>query len=1190
MKSSFGYRFVLALSLFNSFSTANAVEITARIEGTITDPSGAVVPNAQVTATNIDTGVVTTRTTSSAGDYIFQKLPIGAYSISVSVPGFSRYTATGIMLNIDQKYVLPIKLSVGSPSETIEVKANGVQVNTIDMQLSNVVESHQSTELPLIGRNFTNLELILPGVQASNDRFNNNFSVNGSQSQQSAYVINGADTNELGLNTIAFQPNIDALQEFNFLTGPLNAEYDRNSGAIISAAIKQGTNRIHGSAFEFYRDTFLNTRNYFQKNPITLPTPTFHQNIFGGTVGGPILHNKLFAFGAYQGTRQAVPQGAGNVTVFTAAQLAGDYTSSVFPTNKFSAKNVIPATVNIPGCASGKDTFATCLARLKGVVPASAFSPISVNLAKTYVPAPNTGSNVYTFSPIQANSIDQYIGRFDFNPTQVNQFYFVGIHEHGAQTDTLPFSGATIPGFGDKSDTILYQFSAGWIRTFGSSAVNDLGIHYTRLNGDTLKPQHVVAPSSLGFSISPQNTASQSVPIINLLGADTSQPNFTMGFSVNSPQPHIEQVHQANDSFARTFGHHNLKFGYDWRKYTWAVSFSTNNNGSFAFNTTSNIYSSGNIALDYLLGVPATYAQGSGTRTDTYAYLNYLYAQDTWKAMPSLTLSYGLGWQIDTPLYSLQYGGIGVTCFLPGQQSKIFSTAPVGLNYPGDPGCNNASGATTKYYQFGPRFGFAWTPELGVLSGGASNKLSIRGGYGIYYNRTEAETALQTISAPPFGVNSTGAVDYGLASNPSFANPYQDLNVVGAAGSYPNKFPFVPPAAGATPSFAVYKPFSLSQLNPAFRSPYSENVQLTVEREFPGLTVARMSYVGTFGRHNQAVIEGNPITQAGHDACLADPTCVTNRRTQSVRYPTHSQYGYADPTFNRGQNPFTSIGLVSSISTSNYNSLQLSLNKSLTHGLALQASYTLSHSLDDASSFEGSALGGAPNGRSYNQFVKGLNYGNSTFDVRHRFVIAPIYVVPFKPSGGAFSAYNLLFSGWQLSGIASFATGAPFDVLYGSNSASPGNSLWCSPGPGMSYYACPDIPQQVAPIVRPDIRTMIVNPTTGASTNRTAFFKTPGLFLGTSPSFVDETIGTFGNVSRNKYHGPGINNTNIIIAKNFALSSDNVRYLQLRMESDNVFNHTQFSKPIGSFTTPNFGAITSAAAGRQTQLAVKFYF
>ena len=183
--------------------------------------------------------MVTTTTTLASGDFIFQKLPIGTYSVSAAAPGFSRFTATGIALNIDQEYVLPIKLAVGSSADMVEVHASGVQVNTTDMQLSNVVDSHQITELPLIGRAFTALELILPGVQASSDRFTTAFSVNGSQTQQSAYVINGADTNDLPLNTISFQPNIDALQEFNLLTGPLNAEYDRNSGAIISTSIKQ---------------------------------------------------------------------------------------------------------------------------------------------------------------------------------------------------------------------------------------------------------------------------------------------------------------------------------------------------------------------------------------------------------------------------------------------------------------------------------------------------------------------------------------------------------------------------------------------------------------------------------------------------------------------------------------------------------------------------------------------------------------------------------------------------------------------------------------------------------------------------------------------------------------------------------------------------------------------------------------
>jgi hypothetical protein len=326
------YRVVLATLLSVSFVCANAVD-TARIKGTVTDPSGAALANVQVMAKDVDTGVVTTTTSNASGDFIFQNLVIGTYTVSATAPGFSRFEATGIVLHIDQDWVQPIKFVVGSSVETIKVQANSAQVNTTDMQLSHVVDAHPIMELPLIGRNFTGFILILPGVQASSDRFTNNFSTNGSQSQQSAYVINGADTNDLPLNTIVFQPNIDALQEFNLITGPLNAEYTRNSGGIVSAVVKQGTNQFHGDAFWFYRDTFLNTRNFFQKNPITLPTPTFHQNIFGGTVGGPILKDKLFAFFAYQGTRQAVPQtGAnlGNVQVFTPAQLAGNYAGTNF--------------------------------------------------------------------------------------------------------------------------------------------------------------------------------------------------------------------------------------------------------------------------------------------------------------------------------------------------------------------------------------------------------------------------------------------------------------------------------------------------------------------------------------------------------------------------------------------------------------------------------------------------------------------------------------------------------------------------------------------------------------------------------------------------------------------------------------------------------------------------------------------
>ncbi len=380
--------FVLAFSV----GAAYAVNVNARIKGTVTDPSGAVVPNAAVTATNTATGVKYPTKTNASGDYFFPQLPVGTYSISVSAPGFKAFVATGITLTIDQEYVEAVKLEVGNTSETLEVAADAVQVNTTDMQLNNIVDSRQMVELPLINRNFTGLELIQPGVQASSDRFGG-FSVSGAETQQSEYLVNGADSNDLALNTLVIQPNIDAIDQFNLIEGPLNAEYDRNSGGIVSATIKQGTNHIHGDVFEFYRDTFLNTGNYFSYVAATPTTPAhknvtpYHQNIFGGTLGGPIFRDKLFAFGAYQGTRQRVPgtNGGGSTTVFTSGQRSGDFSNDIAGNNlgyKFNLTNNIPGTLHIPSCGTAV-TWGDCIKNNGGHFTTADFNPIATKLLST---------------------------------------------------------------------------------------------------------------------------------------------------------------------------------------------------------------------------------------------------------------------------------------------------------------------------------------------------------------------------------------------------------------------------------------------------------------------------------------------------------------------------------------------------------------------------------------------------------------------------------------------------------------------------------------------------------------------------------------------------------------------------------------------------------------------------------------
>jgi hypothetical protein len=1195
-------RVIVGTILAVSFSYAYAADVNAHIKGTVTDPAGAVIAKASVIATNEATGVKYTTESQADGGYLFPQLPIGTYTIKISAPGFKEFQATGIVLNIAQEYVEPAVLTVGSTSDVVEIHADAVQVNTTDMQLSNIVNSSQMVELPLINRAFAGLALTLPGVQGTSDRFGT-ISVSGAQSQQSEYLINGADDNDIALNTLVVSPNLDAIDQFNLIDGPLNAEYDRNSGGIVSATIKQGSNHFHGNVFEFYRDTFLNTNNFFQKTfssttgARTDKVAKFHQNIFGGTLGGPIFKDKLFFFGAYQGTRQAVPQSTSNVTVYSSAELGGNFSqfngtattrpaSATTITNPDGSKTIvpgqsygtfsnksIPSTISIPGCTTPLETWAQCAYDLKGVFPTSAFNSISKTLIQQYVPAPNSGTN-FIYNSTTNTSGNQYIGRFDYALNPRNQFTVVGLYNQSTTSNGLPFSGSNLPGFGDGSLTHSQVWTGDYVHQFSATAVNDLSGHYTRLDFNSGAPQKVVAPSSVGFAINPQVTSgAQTIPTIIL-----NSPYFNLGGTNNGPQPRVDQTIQFDDIFSKTYGHHNLKFGYDGRKFSVVNLFLASNSGAYTFATT-NPFSSGDQSLDFVFGNPSSFSQGSGNIIQADAFLNYIFAQDSWKVFPTFTLNYGLGYSIDTPLRNHQYGGLAIACSILSQQSKVFPGAPKGLNYPGDPGCTFSGQAYTRYNEFGPRIGFAWAPDLGVISG--QGKLSIRGGFGIYYNRSEEETSLQTLGTPPFGITSFGAGDF--AGRPQFANPYADINngkkqsSGGNAGgplpqaSQPNRFPYVAPTAGQAVNFSQYgQIFNISGYGPDFRAPYSENFQLSVEREMPSQIVARLSYVGSLGRHNQTAYEGIPVTPAGHAACLASPACIADADNQAIDFTSHTTA--TDPNF-------AEMGLVGSSASSSYHSLQASVVKGLTRGLQFQLSYTYAHAQDSGSSFENSGFGS--NGqRGYNQYDTTHNWGDSLFDARQRLVFSPIYVVPSLKSGSWYSPLNLAVSGWQVSGIMTLATGLPFDISYAGGSS---NSLWCSDQ--NSFYACPDAPNQIASINKNfNIRSRI-----SASGNRVQYFA--------KTSWAAETIGTFGNTHRNPYHGPGINNTNMILAKNFNLSADGVRRLQLRMESDNVFNHTQFANPnstwadsVPASTTTGFGQISSAASARQTQLAAKIYF
>ncbi len=1159
------WRSVVILStILAAFTCAYAANVNGRISGTVTDPQGAVLPGAQVSATNAATGVKYTTVAGQDGGYLFAQLPIGSYAVSATMHGFQTFTASGIVLNIDQEYVEPIRMKVGSAAETVVVTESSVQVDTTDSELSNVVDAQQLVDLPLIGRNFANLALTLPVVTGlpSGERVGG-LSVSGSQNQQSAYMINGADTNDIALNTQVITPVLDAMAEFNMIDGPLNAEYDRNSGGIVSASMKSGTNQVHGDAFDYYRDTFLNTNGFFQKHVDGTPATVspYHQHIVGGTVGAPILKDKLFIFGAFQATPARTPQGAGSVTVYTSDNLTGNFSQDVAGTGPAGvpfSTNPIPSTITIPGCVA-TDTWSSCLGtKLNGMVPTSTFNPVTLALVKKYVPAPNNGTTGYQFNETTIQTAYQYDGRVDFNPDTKDQLSFIGIYGFTQTANTIPFTGATVPGFGDGNVTHVQQYTFEYVRQFSSTAVNDLAAHWTRLNFKASFPQQIVQPSSVGFDITPQDKSGATVPQLAVSGF------FTLGGTNNGPQPRIDSTYQVEDNFSKVFGHHTLKFGWDGRRFNVWNIFDASNSGAYAFNNTDSAYGTGDPSLDLLLGIPATYSQGTGSIIQAQAFLNYIYAQDAWKVSDQLTVNYGLGYSLDTPMQNHQFAGIGVSCFILGETSTIFPGAPENLVFPGDKGCTNAGQATMHYDEIGPRLGFAWSPILGAISGGPG-RLSVRGGYGIYYNRTEEESSLQTLGTPPFGFTSGGAAD--LGGSPSLVNPYADING-GAAQSEGNRFPYAEPKAGAAIDWVdTLEPvFNISSFAPSFRAPYAQNYQLSVERELPSKVIARVSYVGSLGRRNQTAFEGNPETAAGHAACVANPTCIADRNTQAYNFPANKLAGAYTGILNEG--------LVGSESSSHYGALQASVTKGETHGLLFQLSYTWSHALDTGSSFEGTGFGNDGE-RGFNQYQPSLNFGDSSFDVRQRLVFAPVYTVPFRQGGSAFSPANLALAGWSISGITTVATGTPYDISYAGTTS---RSLYCDAS--LAFYACPDVPLQTGAVTFSNPRTRIP---TGLSHSGDSTWFSAG-------SFTAEPIGSFGNVHRNPFHGPGINNTDLTLAKNFSFGGEGTRSLRIGMASQNAFNHTQFNNPVTTYGSGTFGLITAAANARATQLFATINF
>lgn len=1160
---------VLVVGLFWTIP-ARADNLYASIRGTVTDPSGAVVPGATLTATNLATGLRYTATSSNDGLFSFLQLPIGDYSVTAEKSGFKGFTAAHIHLDLDQIFSLQVAMELGATSETITVEANPAQVETTSMQLGTTVTGSQIVDIPLNGRNWTQLMQLQPGVEASNDRFGTGaFSTNGSETQQNSFLINGTDSNDAALNTPLVVPSPDAIGEFNLVSSTLNPEYGRNSGAIVNAAIKSGTNQFHGDIFEFYRDTFLDAKSWFEQS-----ASPFHQNQFGGVIGGPIYKDHAFFFFSYEGTRATEPEPGSltSIPVFSTAERGGNFSEATGGgpfTPPVSGVSPFPM-VGASGTTYPKGTPYSTLFPT-GVIPAADLNPLSVKLMNQYVPAANAAGNNFDFNPIESLKQDQYLGRIDEKISDKDAVWFYGLYENFPSTDTVPFSGADLPGFASSSPEKTYEYTAAWNHTFSPTTLNEARVAYLRFNFTANEPVTNINPTTYGFSgITPQVSSLSSLPIINLSNGGF----FTLGFSSNGPQPRVQNTYQFTDNFSKVWGHHTFKAGFNMDRLSINNPFYSNLSGNYDFGA-AGTFSTGNAGADFLLGIPDSYSQGSGSTLRDRAQEYYSYIQDQWQVSPSLTLTIGTGWDIETPQKNIFANGEAMAAFRPGQQSTIFPTAPLGLVFPGDKGINSYGGPTIHYTDLAPRLGFAWSP-------GSSHNWSVRGGIGLYYNRTEGETVLQTLGTPPFSLSSTG-ISSSIAAPPSFGNPFTSQNPAPVtyttskgpqtvpSGTTAQLFPFAPPVAGSSPDFTPFEPigFNLSESDPRMTSPRATNFNLNVQYQVSKSTIATLGYVGSIGRHEEGNYNLNP---AGvFPGVNFNPTaqgCGSDIFLASCAGGASFQYGAYT-------NVIGQPGIFATDWSSNYNSLQASISRRFTDGLQFQVSYTWSRAFDYISNFENG--GELFSGPGLNAFTAANNYGPAATDAPQRLVANFMYTLPFYKYGHHARA---LLDGWNITGIATYQSGFPVAVFtnaFNDLQYSFPDAFYENPGHAESTGA----PLQINHDPRANIKS-------GG----------PGDWVNPG-AFAIPTTGTLGDANRNPFYGPGLNFWDMALEKSIYFTES--KYLQLRLETFDTFNHANFGPPNSTVGTsvvgsPNFGQITSVQSittngdGRVVQIAGKLYF
>jgi len=1138
----------LSLALLVTTQAAWSQEVTAAIVGTITDQSGAPIKGAAVVATDTERGTAWTATTNDSGSYNLPRLPVGSYSVKVSASGFDTAIHPPFTLVLNQTARVDVQMRVGQVTTSVEVTGAAPVLQTETTQVSTIIDSVTNDILPLATRNYVELTLLSPGsISPDPANLNNGDNtangarpyINGNREQANNFILDGMDNNQVSDNLLGYTPAPDAIQEFNLITNNASAEFGNFQGGIVSAAIKSGTNSFHGDLWEYFRNDKLNSNqweNGFKGIDAGLgkafPKPTLRWNMFGGTIGGPIVKNKLFFFFDYQGQRFDHPSSTQSLSVFTARERAGDF-------GEICTAGFTAGLCNDPSQQLYNPFNANAPIPNNNIAAVHAIDPVAQALFNSplYPKATGTGQqNNASYTTTQLFDINQYDVKIDLNATEKDHIF--GRYSHAKQHNPQINSFALIgTGF---SDAPIENSVVDWSHTFSSTLLNDLrfGVNHIKLHNGT---DFASSIGNLGDQLGIGNGNPAGVP--GLLSIGFGGVLSSIGSS-GVQQKFDDAVIQASDTVIITHNRHVFHTGFEfWRDRI--NTFYTGNNGALGSINFTGIYTSqappggagGNGGADFYLGLPTNYGRGiSGGEWGQRASVFGAYLQDDWHATNNLTVNLGLRYEAHTPWVEVHDRQVNFDLFtgqvLAPNCSKVdLGTAPTTCKQSSRGLYNGTYGGR----DFQPRIGFAWTPA--ALGG----KTVVRSAFSISSYMEGTGTNLRLSQNPPFSAAET-FVNYNTQSFPTTTTD-QGLLPVGAPGD---------PFAGSL--VRVWDPHTQPAL--------TQQWNLTIQEQLGNSGTLQVGYVGQHGTHlmvptpylQRQYFPGNPC---GTPPCTAP-----------------SVFFSGNPTF---QSDISQISGTASIGEMKYDALQAVFQKRYTGGLEYQVAYTYSKCMTDNSGYYGtwgSSQGVPANPYFQNLYNPRADYAPCYFDAKHILSAYAVYDIPFgrgkKFGHDVNGVVNAIAGGWSIDPIVQIHTGFPLALYNFTNDPSGTGSRGARPNCGAGAGR-------------------VLGRQPAFSNNQFVGYQ----WFDPSPYSLPTDTEGFGSCpAQGPVRGPGYADTDLSLQKNFQITERTK--LQFRTDFLNAFNHTNLNTDccLTAWSAPGqgMGVISSSQPARYIQFALKLYY